>query len=577
MVTRAAGIWTSALLVGVAGLACVAGARAESDPVSGPVSGPAGATSSPVATTGAVVPQGPATPPAAGGDPDAAYWYQLPDDIDMLVTPPDINLNRGRQLWAGRAMGNASKGTKLRPAYWRAKSADGRIVNLQTGNFSFDVSGIKAGSRDLTEAANLKLMLSKLSMNAKLSASAGKGDDNPDLWQKNRAEIEMKVNAVPKTEVTFSGADEVTQTYREPGSLGVSGQRHVLQSNKREAKVSAAVAALSNVSLDVGAAGSNEVTRDTTAADRRDHIATKIENQTEEIFANLHWEPVPGLAVDAGERERNFSILWQGSETKNGSYRILEPRAAVTMNFPNAQLKASIEHAATGYNTDAFVAYARNASLTENVAVQPDRAWRFKTEWKQNVGAAQLAAAYSHESNGTVTEFGFSDSGAQVPVTTSLDKREEMNMSLSVPLEDVGLTNTSVSGDAVWRDSRVLDPVTGKFRRASGEMANRVTLRLERKLPAESMRFGLTGQMSAGQTAYQTQEISMVDASNTLGAYIAFKPGAYEVNLDVDGLVGTPKTTNYFYVDSRAQNQLPKTNIVPASGPTFKISLKRPF
>ncbi|MGB8601774.1 MAG: hypothetical protein WCD42_06205 [Rhizomicrobium sp.] len=247
------------------------------------------------------------------------------------------------------------------------------------------------------------------------------------------------------------------------------------------------------------------------------------------------------------------------------------------MNFPNTQLKASIEHSSTGYNTDAFVAYASNAALTENVAVQPDRAWRVKTEWKQNLGAAQLAAAYSHAYNGTVTEFGFADSGAQVPVTTSLDKRNEMNMSLSLPLEDVGLANTSVSGDAVWRDSRVHDPVTGKFRRASGEVGNQVTLRLERKMPAESLRFGLTGQMSGGQTAYQTQEITMVDASNTLGAYIAFKPGAYEVNLDVDGLVGTPKTTNYFYVDSRAQNQLPKSNILPASGPTFKISLKRPF
>ncbi|MGB8601775.1 MAG: hypothetical protein WCD42_06210 [Rhizomicrobium sp.] len=251
--TRVVGIWASAVL------ACVAGAQADSN-LAAPDPAVLNAQNTALQSSiDSAAPPANGTAPATtpGDDPDAAYWYQLPDDFDMLVSPPDINLSRSTQLWTGNVLGNATKGTKLRPAYWRAKSASGRIINLQTGHFSFDISGIKAGSRDLAEAANVQLMLSKMSMNAKLSASAGKGSDNPDLWQKNRAEIEMKVNAVPKTEVAFSGADEITQTYREPGSLGVTGQRHVLQANKREAKVVATISAIDGVSLDMGARGSS--------------------------------------------------------------------------------------------------------------------------------------------------------------------------------------------------------------------------------------------------------------------------------------------------------------------------------
>lgn len=569
--TRASGIWVSAILA-CAAIPVAAQAKTETPQVQ------AGAASAaPLATDGASTSGVPVVPVEVVADPEAAYWYRIPDDIDALVDPPDINLERNTKLWSGKARGNAIKGRKLRPAAWQSKNSDGRIVNLQTGSFSFDVTGIKAGTRNLTEAASLKLVLPSLTMDASLSASAGRADDTADLWHRNRAEVEMKVNALPRTEVTISGADEVAQTYREPGSLGVSVKRHVLQADKREARVAATVAVVDTVSLRVGASGTSEVTRDTTTLSQRDRIATKIENQTEELFANVQWTPTPGLTVDAGERERSFAVQWQGAETKNGAYRILEPHAAVTMNFQDAQLKTSIEHSASGYNTDAFVAYAANATRTESVAVEPDRAWRLKSEWKQQIGQAQLTANYSHSYDGTVTEFGFSGTGAQVPVSTSLDARDEVGVNLSVPLEDIGLADTSVSGGAVWRDSRVLDPVTGRYRRASGEVADTVTLRLERKVPGERVRFGLTGQMSASQTAYQTREITMVDSSNTLGAFIAYKPGAYEVNLDVDGLVGTAKTSNYYYVDSRAVNQLPKSSITSPPGPTVKLSLKRPF
>lgn len=567
MIKLAAGLWGAVAFLCATALAAPTGPGVSSFAASDAVS-PSSAT---------VSGEGGQTSPAISPD-EAGYWYSLPADFDAMVAEPDFNLQPFALLWKNRVRGNAVKGSKLRPAQWKTQTSDGRLIDLHTGFLSFDMGRIKGGSRDLTQSASVKLNLARVTMDAHISASAGKNDSSPDLWQKNRAEIEMKVDALPKTQVALTGADEFSQTYRSPGALGNNDNTaHLMQEEVRSAQLAATVSPIRNVQIEVGAAGQNQTTRDTNVRNRDDRVSTRIENQSEELFANVTWTPVPGLKLEAGERDRNFGIQWQGKDTKNGNYHIVEPHAAVTMHFVDAEVRTSIEHVTQGYNTDAFVAYASEATLKENVPIRPDHAWRVSSELKQKIGQAELTAAFSRSYNGTVTEFGFSGSGAQAPVSTPLRERKEVRVGLSLPLEELGLTNTSLGGDAVWRSSSVADPVTGKSRRASGEIPEQVSLRLEQRLPGENVRFGLSGQLSGSQIAFQTRQTTVVDASNTLGAYIAFKPGAYEFDLDVDGLVGTPQTTNYYYFGSRAVNQLPKSGVTPPVGPTVKFSLKRPF
>jgi hypothetical protein len=506
----------------------------------------------------------------------ASYDYALPENLAFVLSPPEIRLKTDARAWGANPRGGKVKEKPV--VFLRTLSADGRLLYWQTGILSIDVSALKGGNRDLTQAADIKLVLPALSMNAKLTASAGKNADSPDLWQKQTAEVEMQVSGVPKTNVTLNGADEFSLTYRDPASIGErGGAQHLMQAEKRSAVLSAAVSPLENTSVTVGASGFSQLSKDTTAPNSANKTITTVETQSEKAFVTASWQPLPWIGFEATAREHNTGILWRSMETKSGIYRLSEKQAAMTLKFDGTEIRTSVERAATDYNADAFVAYARSASVTETVPVEPDHGWQFQTEVQQQLGDARLSAIYKAVRDGTVTEFGFSGRGVQAPVSTVLHDRDEVGVAVNMPLSRIGLEGTAMSGDATWRDSHVLDPLTGQYRRASGEVPSKVSLRLEQKLPGQKFRFGVTGELVGGQTAYQTNEISQIESSQKLGAFLAIQPGAYEVDLDVDGLIGTPETVNYLYDGSRTVHQIPKVQVVPAPGPTVRLSLKKAF
>lgn len=511
---------------------------------------------------------------------DETYRYAVPADLSADAETPDFNLRQETLTWSQRARGGLAGKAKAPSAFaLHTTTRDGRLVYWQTGILAIDVSGVKGGSHDLSEAASLKLMLPTISMDAHLTASAGKSQDNAELWQKRGAQVQMQVDAVPKTKMNLSGAEDFSQTYRDPASIGVKGTApHLLQGDTRTAGLEATVTPIDKTSVTLGASGNSVVTKDTTAPDTVNRNLTSVETQSEKAFIAVSWQPWDWAHFEVTARAHNSGILWRGAQTKNGAYRSSERRAAMALKLGDATVTASLEKAASDYNADSLVAYARNASPTEAVPVEPDHGWQFQSEVRQKLGTADVSASYSTIRKGTVTEFGFSGLGVQAPVSTTLKKRDEVGVSLDVPLESLGLDDTVVAGKAHWRDSAVLDPLTGKYRRASGEVPSDVQLRLEHKIPGQKLRFGLTGDLSGGQTSYQTQEISQTEASRKLGAFLAIQPGAsYEVNLDVDGLIGTPSTVNQLYEGSRTDPQIPRVQNVPGPGPTVKLSLKHDF
>lgn len=511
---------------------------------------------------------------------DDSFDYTVPDDIDLAVAPPVLPTQADALIFAKRMAANRrmKKPRKVDPQlFLKTQTADGRLVYWQTGILSLDISGLKGGNRNLSQAADFKLVLPALSMDAKLTASAGKEAGSADLWQKQVAEVEMHVNVVPKTQVTLNGSEEYGQTYRDPSSIGDSGgPAHLIQSDKRSVSLTATVSPLENTTVSVGATGYSQTTKDSTET-RDDKATTVIETQSEKAYVTASWQPLPWASFELTAREHNSGVLWRAKTTKSGAYRSDEVRAAMMLNLGDASLNVSLEDSTDDYNPDTFVAYASNAALKESVPVKPDRAVKLRTELTQKIGLANVSAAYTAERDGLSTEYGFSGRGIQVPVSTVLKRRDTVDVSVNMPLESLGLEDTRVAGAVTWRDSEVLDPLTGQYRRASGETPSNVRLRLEKTLPGKRLSLGLRGDLSAGQTSYQTQEISQTAASQKLGAYFAYKPDAFELDLDVDGLVGTPETVNYLYDGSRLVHQFPKVQTVPSQGPTVRLSIKRNF
>jgi hypothetical protein len=461
-----------------------------------------------------------------------------------------------------------------------AKGAVSRAsADIRGRAVSLGVAQSKSEARALAETAKLKLDLPDLSMDAALSAGIGKDTDKADVWHRRGLAVNMKWSGVPKTEMALTGASDFSLTYRDPSSIGVSGGKpHVLSSGKDTANFTANVAPLSGVSLEFGAAGSEEVAKDSTAESRSAEIASIVETQGQEVFANAAWKPLPWISLDAGTRERSTAIAWRAKNVKSDTVRSMEPHAAMTLDLSSeTQVSASLERTPATYNTGAYVAYASTALVNEKVPVKPDYAWQFKTKIKGKIGPADVTAAYTSSYDGSVTEYDFARSGTQAPVSTPLETKDEANISLSLPLHGLGFTDTSLIGNAEWRESRVRDPLSGEYRRASGEVPAKLTLKLERKLPRQMMLMGLSGEIEDSQVSYQTKQVSEVAANGRIGAYFAYVPGPYELRLAMDGLVGTQGTTDYVYRESRISREIPSVVEHPAPGPTVKLTLRRPM
>lgn len=509
----------------------------------------------------------------------ARYDYEVPNDIDWRIAPRGL-FTRARLARDTMSGAPQKKTTKA----WKPKKKTD-LADVQHGLLRLNVTGIKAGTQNLSEAAHLQLAMQKMSMDAKFSAEAGhkSNDSSPgiigpsDLWQSDVAQIAMQVNPVPMAQVAITGAAVLTQTYRQPAQIGETGSApHMLQTEKRSGRMEATLTPLSQLRVIAGMSGDSYMTKDTSAQDRADKNSNLIETQNEEAFVNAIWTPVQGVEISGGTTTRNSRISWQATHSKSGSYQSAEPHVGVKLQlFDGTQVSGRLAYSTSGYNPDNFVSYARTATTSETVPVVPDHAWTIETEVQRQVGPAKVALNYKESYDGTVTEFGFSGSGVQAPVSTTLDERHEYGFHVTMPLTTLGVPHTTVSGVGVMRDSRVLDPVTGVYRRASGEVPAALTLKLEHRLPVDRLRIGLTDDLRAGQTAYQIQEVSEIAPSNKVGAYIAYRPGNYELNLNVDGLVGTPSTERYIYSGSRAVVQVPGQEHVPGAGPTVSLSLVR--
>jgi hypothetical protein len=516
----------------------------------------------------------PAPPPVP-----AEPWYALPDNLDVLLAEPAVNLPSNAPVWMRRPPGKPAANAGKPHQGWKQSGARKDLLDWHSTALSVDVARLQPGSRELSEAASVKLNLRKMSVNADLKASAGSDAANTaDLWHKRVAEVEMKMLNLPKTQVSVTGGDEFSLVSREPSSLGdTNHERHILETDTRSAGVVAAVNPVDGVGIDVGETTRAVAIQDTTASDRTSEINSTVQTAVQDSFVRLTLQPDDWLKLETEAHQRNSGISWRAQTARQSTYRSFEPRAALSVDFGDTKVRTSVERTAATYNSDAFVAYAKAAEPTETLPVEPDHAWQFKTEASRRIGFAELSAAYTASRDGTTTEYAVLGSGAQAPASTALKRRDELAVKLTLPLGPLGLTNTSLSSNAVWSASQVLDPVTGDLRRASGEIPTKLSLRLERQLPLDNLHFGLTGELTGSKISYQTRQITQVAPGDSLGLFLAYKPGAYVLDLNVDGLTGTPRTVDYLYSGIRNDRLEPTPVVHDALGPTLKLSLSKNF
>ncbi len=427
--------------------------------------------------------------------------------------------------------------------------------------------------QDLSSGAAVGVDLPTGSMKAQATAAVGRQGNDQAIWQKNAARVDAKVAVPLGTSLSVSGQDESGFTYRAPESVGASDSTsHMVRNETRSVHASFSVP-VGAVKVTLGGKGASVTTQDTSkhlpAAGR-----AVVNTEDSALLAKAEWQPRQWLDVEGGAAVHTADITWREQRIHNGTYRSLDPHVSVSVKpWDSASVMAKLEHKVSPYDTAAFAGYAAANPSSLGAAFEPNHAWVFQMQMEQKVGPAALSATYTGAREGSVTEFA-EQNGVQAPVSTHLDRQDEVAVAASVPLAGIGLPGTQFSSQAEWQSSRVVDPVTHQLRGASGEIPRKVTLRVSHNLPTHDISLGLTGEFVGPRTSYQVSEVSSTGDVGSLGAFLKYKPGDYEVELNVNGLYGGA-TENAFYKGLRGSSEIDRTVMQDNSGPLINLSLHK--
>ena len=466
--------------------------------------------------------------------------------------------------------GKKSRGAAL--ALSPSATATSDLLLLGEGPVALDLK--VPAAKDLTSAASLKLNLPAGAVKAEASASVGKAPGQTAFWHKDAAEVEAQISGPLGTALSVSGENKLALTYRAPESVGASdGPAHVVRTESQSGRVSLSVP-LNPVRVTVGGNTTSEHTQEGAPSNAASFTQSAVRTADQTAYVDVEWQPLAGLQLKGGTAARVANISWQGAHSS--SYRSVNPHLTATVTpLRDTTVTAKVEQVVAPFDAAAFANYTKAVNAANASGFQPDHAWQLQTRIEQRVGPASVSATYTKARQGTVTEFA-EVGGVQAPATTPLQGRDSVAVAVNLPLAVVGLPHTDLTSEAKWQTSRVVDPVTLQTRSASGEPGHQVSLRLAHQLPAQNLSIGLTGDFTGERTSYQVKELSTTAASGSVGAFVSYKPGVYEVDFNVSGLYGA-STRDDFFRGARGASAIGRTTVQDNSGPTLKLELKKPF
>ena len=458
----------------------------------------------------------------------------------------------------------------LSPAAARADDASS-LLHLRDGGVDLSVAGGPQSGAGVGGNASLSLDLPQLPVHAQASATTGGTPDHPGLAQNRDTRIDAQWTALAPATVSVSGDDKATIA-NTMSPTGTDPQTLVTDARTGAAQVSARIA---GATVTLGADAQTSATADearTPLVTTRTHIST----ETTDAATTATWKIGKDATLSIGVKAQDFSIAWRGTNEGGQRHAYFSPDAQLTLTpWAGAEWRMELARAADPYNDGTYTALAGMAPGAAVPALAPDHAWRTRTSLTQNVGAAKLSASFTQSQSGTALEFASSGSGA-IPTSAPLESASEADVSATLPLSVVGLDHVSLSTDGALRDSRVRDPVTGRLREKSGEAPYSAGVKLTQDV-APDLTVGITGGVNGRSEIYLPNEATQIPAGADLGAFLAYKPGSFELDLQADGLAGFRIARNDFYADTRADGPVRNELDRALSGPTLSISLKKPM
>ena len=202
--------------------------------------------------------------------------------------------------------------------------------------------------------------------------------------------------------------------------------------------------------------------------------AVKVEELRGEVFGRTTWRPSERLTVEAGLNVEVSEISQSGDNDTSKSFVYPKPRLQLTWNpAPGHQLRFRAEREVGQLDFGDFVASAEvdiGQVQAGNPDLEPYKANIFQLTYERRFwDKGVFTVSYAHTR--------FEDFIDVIPLTGGFEAvgnigegtQDALDVSVNLPLDRLGITNARLQARASFRDSSIVDPLTGEDRRFSGQ------------------------------------------------------------------------------------------------------------
>lgn len=204
----------------------------------------------------------------------------------------------------------------------------------------------------------------------------------------------------------------------------------------------------------------------------------QLEEKRAEVTLRATWQATPALNVEGGLRQERSTVTSAGDVTLTKNLQFLKPRLAVTwIPSPANQFRLRAEREVGQLNFDDFVASSGVASTgtlsAGNPNLTPQQAWVYEAAYERRfwtAGSLVLTARRSELTDVVDRIPIFGPGGvilADAPGNIGAGRRDELQASVTVPLDRLGVRSAQLRAQVTRRWASVVDPLTGRTREIS--------------------------------------------------------------------------------------------------------------
>ena len=267
----------------------------------------------------------------------------------------------------------------------------------------------------------------------------------------------------------------------------------------------------------------------------------RLEEKRVELFSTATWRISPVLISELGARYETSNLTQSGDSSLTKDLAFFKPRWLTSWNpFPGHELRLLMERQVGQL---VFRDFASSTSLNSNTVtggnknLEPARSWNISLAWEYHFWKrASLVVEAKREFVSKVVDRIPVFSGTQIfnaVGNIGNGVRDGVQTNFIFPLDELGLTGVTVSGDAAWHHSKVRDPATGMFRQITGgqtvsmpQAVFTTTMQGTYDIPSQNLRLGvdLHTHANSHESEYRIDEIDPTRHGFKLGVFVEYKP-----------------------------------------------------